>query len=383
MPRDRLFRAAMDRAGVLAVDSVTELVDVGSALAGLPVPPTDGLGVVTNAGGPGVMATDAVDGTRLAVASLGDDATAALDDLVPEAGSIRNPVDILADASLDRFRESLAAVLADDAVGGAVVLSAPSALFDFADLADIVVDVQQDEGKPVATALMGGASVRPAARRLAAAGIPNFFDPARAVRSLGALADYRAVRDRTDSPSTADVAVDEGRVDLALAERNGRALLDAYGVPTTSAPVPDAIPTVLAAGRDDEFGPVVAFRLADEVVPAVDDVAVRLAPVSPTEADRMLDDLDTAPILRGARGTTRSTARRSWTSSTASPASSPSRRRSADSNSRRCTPARTARGRPPPALGRPRVSYGGVMTARPSMSPRSRRSATSLTSARS
>ncbi|WP_251343580.1 acetate--CoA ligase family protein [Haloplanus halophilus] len=244
--RDRAYEAGLREAGVIRADTVQDLFDAARVLAGQPVPESDGVAVVTNAGGPGVMATDAVGEEPLSLAEFGPDTLDRLRDRLPEGANVYNPVDVIGDADNERMRAAVDAVLADDAVGSAVVIAAPTATLDFADLAVDVADLQARHGLPVTTCLMGGERARAADDALDAAGIPNYFDPARAVGSLGTLARYREIRERErPSPTTYDVDREAARAVLERARERGRTrlgveampLLDAYGIPTPAGEV--------------------------------------------------------------------------------------------------------------------------------------------------
>ncbi len=237
---ERAYEAGLEQAGVVRADSAGELFDYARVLAGQPVPDGDAVGVVTNAGGPGVMTTDAVGDASLSMATFEDATVETLREDLPDAANVYNPVDVLGDADLDRFRAAVDAVLSDPNVGAAVVLSAPTAVLDYADLAGMVADCHAHHGKPVVTCLMGGARTREAAGVLREAGIPNYFDPARAVDGLDALARYRRIRERpVRSPRTFDVDRERAREVLQAAADRGETrlgveamdLLDAYGIP--------------------------------------------------------------------------------------------------------------------------------------------------------
>jgi len=381
------YEAGFEQAGVVRAENVQELFDFARALDGLPLPDSEEVAVVTNAGGPGVMATDAVGDARLSMASFGDDTIDALSEMLPAEGNVYNPVDVLGDAGVERFADALDTVLGSEEIGCAVVVAAPTAVLDFEELAEVLAERQAEHGKPVVACLMGGERTERAADALSAAGIPNYFDPARAVDSLDALAVQRAVEAREyEEPAEFDVDRERAREILTdAADRSSRRLgveamdlLDAYGIPTPEGEVvddpadavwvandidgdvvmkivspdilhksdiggvkvgvpddevrdayedlvtraknyqPDATilgvqvqemvdtdagtETILGVNRDPQFGPLVLFGLGGIFVEVLEDTSVRVAPVSGREADEMIDDLDSAPLLRGARG---------------------------------------------------------------------------------
>jgi len=381
------YRTGLRQAGVLRADSVGELFDYASILAGQPLPETDGVAIVTNAGGPGVMTTDAVGDADLALATFDDATRDRLRERLPPAAAPSNPVDIVGDAAVERFADALDIVLADDNVGMAVVLSCPTATLSFDALAEAVVDLQARHEVPIAATLMGGSSTESAAATLATAGIPSYFDPARAVGALGALDEYATIREREyRAPTQFDV--DQERAAEILSEATGRGqtllgveamdLLEAYGIPTPDGSVVDSpgeasrvaeaiggevvmkivspdishksdiggvevgVPpaavadtyedlvvrarnyqpdatilgvqvqdlvdietgteTIVGVTRDPQFGPLVMVGLGGIFVEVMEDTAFRVAPVSEPEIREMFEELDSMPLLYGARG---------------------------------------------------------------------------------
>ncbi len=384
---DRAYEAAFEQAGVVRVETVQELFDAAAILAGQPLPDAASVAIVTNAGGPGVMTTDAVGDSVLSLADFTDETLDRLADRLPGGANIYNPVDIIGDASVGRFETAVDDVLDDPNVGMAVVVACPTATLSFDDLSDAIVRLQHAHGTPVAAVLMGGSSTRSATETLAEAGVPTYFDPARAVRSLETLAEYADIRERTHTAPTT-FGVDRERADRTLQQALERGstrlgveamdLLDAYGIPTPAGEVvddpgaaervarelgddvamkvvspdilhksdiggvevgvapadarttfedlvararryqPDATvlgvqvqelldvetgtETIVGVTRDPQFGPLVMFGLGGIFVEVLEDTTFSVAPVSEPAARAMLDDIEAAPLLHGARG---------------------------------------------------------------------------------
>jgi acetate---CoA ligase (ADP-forming) len=245
---ERAYEAGLEQAGVLRATSVQELFDYARALSGLPAPESNGVAIVTNAGGPGVLTTDAVGDSTLEMASFDGETVDALVDSMPEEANIYNPIDVIGDANVSRFADALDTALADPNVGSAVVVSAPTAVLQYDKLAEVVIEKREIHDKPVVTCLMGGERARAAEEVLREFGIPNYFDPSRAVAGLDALARYRDIRTRTvDNPVEFDVDRERAREILERAERRednrlgveSMALLDAYGIPTPAGEIVD------------------------------------------------------------------------------------------------------------------------------------------------
>ncbi|RZV08169.1 acetyltransferase [Natrinema hispanicum] len=384
---ERAYEAGLEQAGVLRAHSVQELFDYARALAGLPEPDTDGVAVVTNAGGPGVLTTDAVGDSRLEIADFTDETVAALTEALPDEANVYNPIDAIGDADVDRFGEALEIALADPNVGSAVVVAAPTAVLSYDDLAETVIEIRETHETPVVTCLMGGKRARDAEATLREAGIPNYFDPSRAVSGLDALARFRDIHEQpTDEPETFDVDRERAREILSRATRrdNNRLgvesmdLLEAYGISTPAGEIVDdperarevaksiegdvvmkivspeishksdiggvkvgvatddvydayedivararnyqpdativgvqiqelvdletATETIVGMNRDPQFGPLLLFGLGGIFVEIIEDTSVRIAPIGEREAREMIDEIQAAPLLRGARG---------------------------------------------------------------------------------
>ena len=245
---ERAYETGLQQAGVLRARSVQELFDYARALSGLPAPESGDVAVVTNAGGPGVLTTDAVGDSTLEMASFTEETVETLSESMPEEANVYNPIDIIGDAGAERFGEALDTALADPNVGSAVVVSAPTAVLSYDELAEIVIETRKRHGTPVVTSMMGGERARVAEAELRESGIPNYFDPARAVSGLDALARYRDVRERShDEPATFDVDRDRAREILERTKsRSSNRLgiesmdiLEAYGIPTPAGAVVD------------------------------------------------------------------------------------------------------------------------------------------------
>ena len=246
---EEAYEAGVAQAGAIRVERVEDLFDFGAILSGQSLPAGGGVAVVTNAGGPGVMATDAVGDVGLELASFDDATHERLAEVLPETASAYNPVDIIGDAPAERFRDALEVVLEDPAVGSVVVIACPTATLTFEELAEALTDVKSAHDEPIAACLMGGTSTDAAAAHLSEHGVPTYFDPTRAVRSLNVLYEYRDIRDRPhESPTTFDVDRKTARSILERVETQGdnrlgveaMGLVEAYGIPIPDGEIVDS-----------------------------------------------------------------------------------------------------------------------------------------------
>lgn len=233
---DRAYEAAFRRCGVLRVSTVEELLEAAVALSEQPLPGGRRVGIVSNAGGPGILACDAAAEDGLAIPPLSPDTVRALSQRFPPSANAQNPVDILADASEAAFRDAVEWVLADPNVDMGLVLTAPHPVLTAAGLARILAGARQRYGKPLVASFLAGELGEEAEKTLRGSGISAHFEPARAVRALATLARYREIRDRPPDGAV-PIGSDRARAQAILDRGGGQLglesldLLSAYGVP--------------------------------------------------------------------------------------------------------------------------------------------------------
>jgi len=192
---DIAYGAAFKRSGVIRAHTFEELLDYASAFALLPLPSGDRVAIITNAGGPGIMAADAVEESGMRVATLESRTISSLKDRLPSAASVVNPIDVLADAAPYRYAMAVLAAQEDDSVDAIIVILTPQAMTHPAETAEAIASVYRGE-KPLLSAFMGGRDVMPGRHALSANGLPDFHSPERAVTALKAMVDYAAWRRR-------------------------------------------------------------------------------------------------------------------------------------------------------------------------------------------
>ncbi|HEX3062608.1 MAG TPA: GNAT family N-acetyltransferase [Usitatibacter sp.] len=187
---DDVFDAVVRRTGAVRVHSLEALVDAAQALASHVKPRGERLAIVTNGGGPGVMAADRASDLNLPLASLAPETVAALEPALPATWSHGNPLDLIGDADAERYRAAVAACLADPGVDGVVAILTPQAMTDAVAAAQAVAHAARGSAKPVLAAWMGQASVMGARAQLRAAGFPVYADPEMAVEAFAHLAQF-------------------------------------------------------------------------------------------------------------------------------------------------------------------------------------------------
>ncbi len=181
------FDAALEKAGVLRAATAEIMFDWALALETCPLPAGPSMAVLTNAGGPGVMAADALEINGLALAKLDANTEHALAALLPPAASVHDPVDMLASASAEQYARCLGLLLEDDGVDGVMIILPPPPMYGAEEAASQFIPVIQASSKPVVIALMGSTLVEQARAKFLEARIPSYPFPERAASALSAL----------------------------------------------------------------------------------------------------------------------------------------------------------------------------------------------------
>jgi len=187
---DAVYEAAFQRAGIERILEIDDMFDCAELLASQVLPKSDRLAIVTNAGGPGVMTTDALIARGGRLADLSPETIHALDQFLPECWSHGNPVDLVGDAPPERYSRALETVLKDKNVDAALVILTPLAMTDALATAQAVANLAVHSHKPVLTAWMGSRVVREGVQVLNAMGVPNYKTPAKAVQAFLHLVSY-------------------------------------------------------------------------------------------------------------------------------------------------------------------------------------------------
>lgn len=240
--------ALLAQAGVLRAGSVEELFDMAMAFGAQVRPRSRRTAVLTNAGGPGILAADALEANGLDVVELGVDTVAALTPLFPEEASIRNPVDMIASAQPTNYRQALEILLADPNVDCAVAVFVPPFGVSQTAVAEAIVSaIRNRPGKTVVAVLMGRVGLSEGRADLHAVGVPAFVFPESAARALAALCRYQEWLARPTS-ETVPLPVDRERAARVIAavraerrvhlqQSEALEVCDAYGIPTVAARV--------------------------------------------------------------------------------------------------------------------------------------------------
>lgn len=233
------FSTAFQQAGVVEVNSIEDLFDFSLTLSRIR-DVKGGIAIVTNSGGPGVMAADAIEEYGLELAPFDRETMEKLRDL--HVANFYNPVDVMGDADSEKFKNALGIVSADENVGAIIAILSPTAPIEFDKAGDYVLEL--NDKKPIIPVFMGGETVMQPLERFKKHGITNYFDPVRAVKALCAVDKYSESREKVSAPQHY-FKVDRKAIEklIELRERKeakmgigveGFKVLEAYGIPAPS-----------------------------------------------------------------------------------------------------------------------------------------------------
>jgi acetyltransferase len=271
---DEVFDAAFRRSGVLRVNSIADIFFMSDVLAKQPRPRGKRLCILTNAGGPGVLATDALVAGGGELAELSPETLQAFDKILPPQWSHNNPVDILGDAEPERYAKSLEIAAKDPSIDGMLVVLTPQDMTNPTQIAEKLKPYAKGLNKPVLASWMGGAEVAAGEQILNQAGIPTFQFPDSAVRAFNYMWRYsynlKGLYETPALPQHAEADVQRGKAGsiiqqarqsgrTILTEYESKQLLKAYDIPTVDTRIAITEPEALQAA--DEIGYPVVLKL--------------------------------------------------------------------------------------------------------------------------
>ena len=237
---DSAYAAAFKQCGVIRAENVDEFFNYARAFAARRLPAGPTIAVVTNAGGPGIIATDAVEFSALKMAELKDDTKKALAGCMPPQGNMNNPVDVLGDAKADRYHLAMDLVSADPNVSAILTILTPQTSTEPEATAQTLIAAAAETDKPIVASFMGSASVQKSWDMLEKGGVPSFRQPDSAVKALEAMYKYAQWRKvRRGEPARYKFDVDAIRRTIAtvrarglktIGEREAREIAAACGI---------------------------------------------------------------------------------------------------------------------------------------------------------
>ncbi len=303
---------------MIRADTLHELFAVAQLLTTQPVPRGDRVAIVTNAGGPGIMCADACQADGVDVPELSAKLRRRLAGFLPGDASTQNPVDMLASATADEYRRTLAELIRDDACDAilAIFVSAPGAAAE--DIGDAIRSVAEGASDVAIAAVFMTQEPPPASLRSERAQVPGYEFPEDAARAVALAARHGRWRTRPEiaAPSLGREQPERAAAIISgqLAEAPGwmtpdrvSSLLATHGLSISgesAGPESDggAVRLVVGVVTDVNFGPVLALAADGDTAELVKDVAVRITPLSEPDSREMIRSLKTFPLLDGYRG---------------------------------------------------------------------------------
>ncbi len=384
---EKAFDAAFKQAGILRAVTIEELFDFARIFSFQQLPKGPNIALITNAGGPGIIAADAVERSKLRMASFSKETIETLRSFLPAMANVYNPVDVLGDAKADRYKFVIEKVVQDPNVDIVLILLTPQAMTEIEKTAEIITDISNRTDKPVITSFMGGKRIESSLKIMCQRKVPNYAFPERAISAVEAMYKYTLWQKRPFCAlQTFDVQKEAvsgvfGKMRqskrLQLGEEEARQVISAYGfripisilaaseseaveaakgigypvVMKISSPdilhksdlggvrvgiktdaeartcfcditqkarrlMPDAEikgvlvqqmitggkEVILGMSRDPQFGPLLMFGLGGIYIEILKDVSFRIAPIGSAEAEEMIREIRSFPLLKGARG---------------------------------------------------------------------------------
>ena len=300
---DNAFTTSFRQSGIFRVETMDELFKVGLAFSSCPLPKGPNVGIITNAGGGGVISVDAMEKCGLEIAKLSSETKKQLDEVIPEEGTSNNPIDVLGDAPVSRYEDTLNILLHSDDVDSLIIIVCPTAKADTNGIVNsLVAEYKKCDNKPILVVNMGGPSFEYANEVLMENGIPTYVFPEAAIEALSYLTRFAELQDRKyDYPVENLTDVDKDAVSKIFdkVKADGRdtllgseayAVAEAYGI--------SAAPIKLATSADEagklaeemEF-PVVLKIASDKILHKSDIGGVKVGINSVDEAKAAFDEI--------------------------------------------------------------------------------------------
>ena len=282
---EAVYDAIFQQSGIIRVESIDELFDFATAFAykdesalgklRRKVPHGNRVAIVTNAGGPGIVATDVTVSSGLQLSQLSQDTLETLASHLPSAANINNPVDIIGDAAQDRYENALSAVIRDENVDGALVILTPQSMTNALATAQAIVRIASRSHKPILCCFMGIIDVSAGVKYLQGHGIPVFKFPENAAKAFGALyryakwlnrqvlAPFQLKHDKNRAAELIQELIDKGLTHVG--EREGLELLKCYGFNTLETQLTSNAPAAADAAQKMGF-PVVLKIVSPQII---------------------------------------------------------------------------------------------------------------------
>jgi len=298
----KAYEAVFKQTGIIRANTIRDLFNYATAFSYQPLPKGKKVAIITNAGGPGIMATDACEKNNISLTSLSIETLDKLKGFLPEAANFYNPIDILGDAQADRYRKALEVVINDVNVNALIVLLTPQAMTQPLKTAKAVVEIfnKNDRGITVVTSFIGGSEVAKAVKFLTENNIPSFDIPEEAVDTLKVMMEQSDWKSRLSFPIE-NFDVDREKVKrvfehcrveerLELGELEAREILKAYGIRVPEAELAPDINAAKEIAKRIGY-PLVLKIVSPNILHKTDVGGVRIGIENEKELEESYDDI--------------------------------------------------------------------------------------------
>jgi acetyl coenzyme A synthetase (ADP forming)-like protein len=301
---DSAYDAIFMQGGIQRVEGVSELFNYALAFSTQPLPKGNRVAIVTNSGGPGIMATDALVRPGITLATLSEETKKKLREKLPPTASVNNPVDVIGDADAKRYEAAIRYTLEDENVDSAIVILTPTATAEILESAQIVPRVAKDVQKPILCSFMGLVDVSEGIEYLAQNGFPNYVFPEEASRTMAAMIGFaeslrpfkekrreffRVLEDK-EKASAIIASRLSGRKDYFMTEQEAHELLRCYGFPLLKSRLVREPSEIVKA--IEEVGLPLAMKLdSPDILHKSDAGGVRLKINSVDQAEKVFQEI--------------------------------------------------------------------------------------------
>jgi acetyl coenzyme A synthetase (ADP forming)-like protein len=281
---DEAYNAILKQSGVLRVESIIDLFDYARAFAKQRPPRGNRVAIITNGGGPGIMATDASVRYGLRISQFSEATKTMLRAGLPKEASVNNPIDLIGDAQADRYGLALGA-LQDESVDCGLILLTPQAMVDLKKVAETIATIGPKSGKTILTSILGLTDITPAVEVLESNNIPHYVFPESAVRALAAMYEHQQWVDRPrtqmkhfdiDTRNAQEIITNAKRAGLTnLPQDDALKILAVYGLPVIKTESATSKEEAVAAAK--RIGLPVAMKIVSpDVIHKIDVGGVKL-----------------------------------------------------------------------------------------------------------
>ena len=285
MGSDEVYNALFKQSGILRLDSIADVLNCAVAFSYQSLPLSSRVAIITNAGGPGIMATDACVHYGLEIAELEESTVQALKKHLPATANFSNPIDVIGDAKEDRYEKVLEEVILDPNVDSIIILLTPQAMTNIEDIAHVIVKASKKTKKTLLVSFMGGADIAPGVKILEKSLLPHYPFPEDAARTLMAMTRYHEMRKRPNLP-VPEYIVDNKKASEIIeeAKKKGESFLtikqsmdifQAYGLPLLPYGFAQSSKEAVSIAKEVGF-PVVLKIISSDIIHKFDFGGVKL-----------------------------------------------------------------------------------------------------------